>query len=253
MPAPTRDLRPGSAELLLDRIDRRLSDMGRSRYWLDSEVTGGKTTKVVKEIERKRTIPKEPRLRRIAELLGVSLDYLMGRTDEPDPVRSEVSLGEKVTPWRGRQPEGPGIPLMGTGDCADIELHDENGELVNVERSSFDDDYPVRMIARPPALLGARDLYAIYFHGESMIPRFEPGEVGIVDPARPVRPGDYVLVQINNGEEDAVMTVLVKRLVHQNSKRVILEQFNPALRFTVPRIRIARLHRILPQTDLLFG
>lgn len=247
------DLIPESAELLLKRIDQRLADMGQTRYWLDKEVTGGAKTKVVKEIERKGSIPREPRLRKIAELLGVSLDYLMGRTADPEPVRSEVTLRDPAIAWRGQRPEGPGIPLMGTGDCADIELTSEDGELVSIERSSFDDDYPVRMIARPPALLGARDLYAIYFHGESMIPRFEPGEVGIVDPARPVRSGDYVLVQLNNGEEDSVCTVLVKRLVHFNAKRVVLEQFNPAVRFTVPRTRITRIHRILPQTDLLFG
>jgi hypothetical protein len=38
-----------------------------------------------------------------------------------------------------------------------------------------------------------------------------------------------------------------------NARQVTLEQFNPALTFTLERTRIARIHRILPQTELLFG
>jgi phage repressor protein C with HTH and peptisase S24 domain len=134
-----------------------------------------------------------------------------------------------------------------------MQFADETGAMLDVERCSFDADHTVRMIARPPALQGARDLYAIYFHGESMMPRFEPGEVGIVDPTRPAGPGDYVLVQLNNGEEDHVTSVLVKRLVRTSARELVLEQFNPPATFTVPKARVARVHRILPQTDLLFG
>ena len=244
---------PETAKILLDRIDHRLAEMGKSRYWLSKETSDGKSHQIVTDIERKGTVPREPRLVRMAELLGVSTDWLMGRSDDPQQVRSEVSLSDKRIDWNGPPRDEPGIPIVGTGDCADLEVHTDSGEMAHIERSSFDEDYHVRMIARPPALRGARDLYAIYFHGESMLPRFEPGEVGIVDPGRPARTGDYVLVQLNGGDSDDVVSVLVKRLVRQTAKAVVLEQFNPALTFTVPKQRIARIHRILQQTDLLFG
>ena len=244
---------PETAKILLERIDQRLAEMGKSRYWLSKEASDGKSHQIVTDIERKGTVPREPRLVRMAVLLGVTTDWLMGRSDEPQQVRSEVSLSDKRVDWNGGQGDEPGIPIVGTGDCADLEVHTDSGEMVHIERSSFDEDYHVRMIARPPALRGARDLYAIYFHGESMLPRFEPGEVGIVDPGRPARTGDYVLVQLNGGDSDDVVSVLVKRLVRQTAKDVVLEQFNPALTFTVPKQRIARIHRILQQTDLLFG
>ena len=48
-------------------------------------------------------------------------------------------------------------------------------------------------------------------------------------------------------------TVLVKRLVRRTRRELVLEQFNPPLTFTVPKTRVARVHRILQQTDLLFG
>lgn len=243
-----------TADLLLTRIDGLLGAMGKTRYWLDKEVTGGKATKVVTEIERKRAIPREPRLHRIAEVLGTTVDFLMGRSDNPQAITSEVRLSDKALEWHGQQPGEPGIPLVGTGDCADLTVTEtETGEDITVDRASFDPDFHVRYIARPPALTGARDLYAIYFHGASMEPRWEAGEVGIVDPRRPVRSGDYVLVQLTNGDGPDVVTVLAKRLVRQSAKDVVLEQFNPPITFTVPRAKVARIHRIMQQTDLLFG
>lgn len=237
---------------LIERIQQRMDALGISARELSLRTTG--KPDLVRDIRRKGHAPSAENLARLARELDVSVDWLLGRSFASDPVASEISLVERQIPRGGENlSNGNGIPLVGTGDCADINFFDDQGRVVAIERSSFDPEHTVRMIRRPPALIGARDLYAIYFHGESMQPRFEPGEVGIVDPTRPVAPGDYVLVQLNNGEDDDVVSVLVKRLVHQNSQRVVLEQFNPARQFEVPRDRIARIHRILPQTDLLLG
>lgn len=247
---------PKPAEILIERIDERLREMGKTRYWLSKEVTGGKGVTAIRDIDRRGSMPAGDRLERIADTLDTTTDWLLGKSQDPATVRSEVRIGEEVGSYLKGVPENPvepGIPLVGTGDCADLEVCDASGKMVEVERSSFDEDYHVRMITRPPALRGARDLYAVYFHGESMQPRFEPGEVGIVDPRRPAGPGDYVLVQLNAGDSDDVVSVLVKRLVRQNAQEIVLEQFNPALTFTVPKSRVARIHRILQQTDLLFG
>lgn len=237
--------------MLLERLDQRRAELGLSDRQLSLQATG--KPDLVRDMRRKGHLPSAENLEGLAVFLGVSVDWLLGKADDPDAVISDVAVRELPREYRGPPREGPAIPLLGTGDCADIELTDENGELVSIGRSTFDAQHQVRLIARPPALRGARDLYAIYFQGESMAPRFEPGEVGIVDPSRPVRSGDYVLVQLNSGESEEVTSVLVKRLVHHNSQRALLEQFNPAIRFTVPRARISRIHRILPQTDLLFG
>lgn len=243
---------PADPELLLQRIDGRLAEMGQSRYWLDKQVTGGKSTKVVTEIARKRTIPKEPRLSRIAEELGVSVEYLLGRTADPAPMRSEVTIKDQRLAIRGPDREVPGLPLVGTGDCADLEVCTESGELATIERCSFDPDYHVTYIQRPAVLRGDRDAYAIYFHGDSMSPRFEPGEVGIAQPSRPPAPGEYVVVQLRNGAQDEVGSVIVKRLVRQNSREVTLQQFNPPLTFVVPREKIMRMHRLMPPDAAFF-
>lgn len=236
---------------LYERIEAQREQLGISARELSLRVTG--KPDLIRDLRRRGHAPSADNLARMAEVLDVSVDWLLGRAASKDPVRSEVQISDRRLDWRGPQPDLPPIPLVGTGDCATIQFEDQSGQMLDVERCSFNADHTVRMIARPPALQGARDLYAIYFQGESMMPRFEPGEVGIVDPTRPAGPGDYVLVQLTNGSDDQVTSVLVKRLVRQSPRELVLEQFNPPASFTVPRSRIARVHRILPQTDLLFG
>ncbi|MBD2842682.1 S24 family peptidase [Erythrobacter rubeus] len=237
---------------MIDRVERKRKELGISARELSMRVTG--KPDLIRDMKRRGHDPSVENTRGLAEELGVSIDWLTGSARSPEQVVSEVGIREVPQAWRGpERPEEPGIPLVGTGDCAEIQLCDEQGNLVDIERSSFDPDHTVRLIRRPPALTGNAQLYAIYFQGESMMPRFEPGEVGIVDPTRPPRPGDYVLVQLNNGEDNDVATVLVKRLVSQNARETVLHQFNPDRTFIVPRERISRIHRVLQQTELLFG
>lgn len=239
-----------TAETFIERVEQKLAEEGISDRAFSLRVTG--KPDFMRDIKRRRHLPSTANLERAAEVLGVTTDWLVGRASNPELVQSEVALHDRHTAFRGFQPEGPGIPLVGTGDCADLEVNTAGGEPIVVERASFDPDYHVRYIARPPALRGAMDIYAIYFHGESMLPRFEPGEVGIVDPRRPVTNGDYVVVQLTNGTEDEVASVLVKRLVRQSSAELVLEQFNPAMTFSLPKSMVKRVHRIVPQTELLF-
>lgn len=235
------------------RIAERLEATGKSAHAVSGEMGAG--LGYVRDLldPAKGGFPRADKLNALARALDTTSDYLTGITASPEQVLSEVAFSDRRMEWRGAQPDFPPIPLVGTGDCANIQFEDSTGQLLDIERCSFDADHTVRMIARPPALQGARDVYAIYFQGESMMPRFEPGEVGIVDPSRPPAPGDYVLVQLNNGQEDHVTSVLVKRLVRSGPRELVLEQFNPPATFTVPRARVARVHRILQQTDLLFG
>lgn len=242
---------PRDPEILLERIERQLELLDKSAYWLSMEITGGKRNGVITDLRRKPFMPKEPRLRAMAKALNTTVEYLTGESDNPAPMLSEVGVADRLLDWRGQEPHLPGIPLVGTGDCADLEVRTETGDTVHVERSSFEADYVVRFIERPMALRGNDKAYAIYFHGSSMEPRFFAGEVGIVDPTRPCAPGDFVIVQLNDGESDDVVSVLVKRLIRQSSREVVLEQYNPALTFSVPRSRVRHLHRIVPPTEQL--
>ena len=240
------------AEILPSRVQERLTALGKTKRGVSLAI--GAHAGWVRDLfdEERFSVPGATRLRALAAELETTTEYLLGEADTPHPVRSEVGVSDVPIDWKGPAPARQGIPLVGTGDCADLQVCTQSGEMVEIERASFDPDYHVRYLARPPALRDTRDLYAIYFHGESMVPRFEPGEVGIVDPRRPVSVGDYVLVQLRDGESEEVASVLVKRLVRNSASVITLEQFNPALTFDIPQRRVKRMHRIVPQTELLF-
>lgn len=196
------------------------------------------------------SVPGAVRLEMLAAELETTTDYLLGKTDNPAQVMSEVSFHEAQMDFRGAPRSEPPVPLVGTGDCADLQVCDESGAMVEIERSSFDPDYHVRYLTRPAALIGARDVYAIQFHGESMVPRYEPGDIGFVDPNRPFTTGDYVLVQLAENGDGEVTSALAKRLVRRTQAHVVLEQFNPPLTFTIERDKVARIHRILRSHEL---
>ena len=240
---------PNSAETLRERLAEAIERKGITARSLSRAIKANHSY-VSQLLSGQGGVPSAARLAALARELDVSVDWLTGQSSQREQVRSEVTLLDGPIPWRGPAADLPPVPLVGTGDCATISFEDQSGNMLEIERCSFDAEHTVRMIARPAALAGARDVYAIYFHGESMLPRFEPGDVGFVDPRRPAGPGDYVLVQLNSGEDDDVVSVLVKRLVRTNARELILEQFNPPAIFTVPRARVARYHRILRQAEL---
>jgi len=249
-PAMSRDLAQ-TKQTLRERVRERLELTGKSALGVSKEI--GANTGYVRDLldPAKTSIPSAARLARIAQALGTTTDWLIGTADSPEQPHSEVSFREPPNLWNG--PQTAGIPLLGTAYCDDlaVETVDGNGEM-KIERVLLEQDHTVRMIMRPPALWAAKDAYAIYFHGSSMEPRFRQGDIGVVDPRRPPRPGEDVVAQLNdgNGGQD-VITVLVKELGRTTSDHVELTQFNPPITFKVPRRQIARLHRIVSLAELL--
>ena len=190
---------------------------------------------------RRNGLPNSGTLSKYAEILGTTTDWLLGLTENEDQPLSEVGFVEVRQRW-GEQPPSR-IPVYGTGYCDDLEVK-LDGECVKVEQTLFEPTNVVAMISRPPALLGVEGAYGIYFHGSSMEPRFFQGEIGVVTPNPPPGPGDFVVVQINDGNGDDVVHVLVKQLVRATSAFVELKQFNPEIVFRIDRRRVTRMHRI---------
>lgn len=81
-------------------------------------------------------------------------------------------------------------------------------------------------VMAPPVISHISGAYAVAVSGESMVPRYEDGEICFVDPKRRVKKGDYVIAQIRQ-EEHGPLLAYVKRFIRQNSIELVLEQFNP--------------------------
>lgn len=115
---------------------------------------------------------------------------------------------------------------------------------------------PIAFAKRPPALSSRKDVYALFITGESMLPRFRPGDLVYVDPRRAPHIGDDVIVQLVDkvspgADPSEVASVLVKVLVRRSATHFELEQFSPPLSFLVERNLVAAIHRIIPLSELL--
>lgn len=81
--------------------------------------------------------------------------------------------------------------------------------------------------------------YALIISGDSMVPKFEPGDVILVSPNMGVRTGDYAVVRLKDG------TVAAKRVRAKNS-HFILESTNPEYPpVECPAEDVVFLHRIV--------
>ncbi len=109
-----------------------------------------------------------------------------------------------------------------------------------VDQEMFLEDGPIDWIARPDYLKNARDPYAMYVVGESMMPRFRPAQLLHVNPHKPPAPGAGVVVVKRN------KAVLVKEFVRRGPEAVVLREYQPADReFAVPLEDLDTLHTVV--------
>lgn len=148
-------------------------------------------------------------------------------TISQSPPASNAQIGEGLDPVPGEQ-----IPVYGRAQGGPEGKFEFNGEVMGWEQ-------------RPPNLRGVRGVYAVYIDGESMYPRYKPGETVVAHPGRPIARGDDVVVQIAPDEEGEAPLGYVKELVSLNSKELIVKQFNPNIEIRFPRERVISVHRIV--------
>ncbi len=98
---------------------------------------------------------------------------------------------------------------------------------------------PVEYIQRPPTLIGVAKACGVYVTGESMEPRYYAGEIVLVDPRRPARTGDFVVVELSDDR------AIVKRLTKRNDKGITVSQLNPPEEKNISRAEVVGVYRIV--------
>lgn len=153
-------------------------------------------------------------------------------------------LPTKDSPKVAIQGDNTGLPLMGL-----INHQTKDLPVLGAARGgtmgagTFADNGNVfEMVERPAALSGVKEAYAVYVVDESMEPRYFSGELVHVHPHRPIRPGAFVVIQTDDGEE---RDYLLKRLVRRTGKKLILEQYNPAKRIEIDTALVRAIHLIV--------
>jgi phage repressor protein C with HTH and peptisase S24 domain len=130
------------------------------------------------------------------------------------------------------------VPVLGStvgGAAGDFEL---NGETVD-------------WVRRPPGIAGTKGAFALYVQGDSMVPWRKPGDLVYVNPARPPRIGDHVVVELKSAAGEP-KPAFVKLYLRHAGKSVILAQYNPRIDdLAVPVDRVAQIFRIMEWDELL--
>ena len=143
----------------------------------------------------------------LAPLLGVSPDDLRS-TAPPRPAGSRAIC---VAPDRCAPPIAPTCRSMPRPKAA-------AGIIITSE--------PIDFIRRPEPLLSVRDGYACYVIGDSMSPAYEQGDLLLIHPGRPARPGDDCA--FIRGQDDGTQEALIRRLLRSTPEKWRVRQFNPA-------------------------
>nr|WP_137828243.1 S24 family peptidase [Methylobacterium sp. L1A1] len=155
----------------------------------------------------------------------------MGRSlGLPDP---NAGLPERIRTASG------GLPIFGVS----VGGNARRGTLFNGQK--------LGEVARPMSLANNYRAYATYVHGDSMEPRYEAGEIVLVNPEKGYRKGNYVVAQVYDNDGDPPFGY-VKRFV-SFGEELVLEQLNPPaeeerfMRF--PKQQVVSVHRIVGTLD----
>jgi len=97
-------------------------------------------------------------------------------------------------------------------------------------------------LSRPYFLHGVASAYAVYCNGDNMEPRYRHGELLFVDPSRPPKRGDDVVIQVAAGDE---ISGFVKRFVGADDETTTVHQLNPDKDIEYPTANVRAVHLIV--------
>ena len=205
-----------TAKSLGDRVRERRRALGLSQPQLAKKV-GGITYQAIQQLEAGGG---SRHLVGIARALGVTAEWLQ------DGVGPSPSKAVTLRPGSTDK-----LRVLGMAECGADGWSLWNGDVID-------------LIDRPAALVGVPNAYAVYVVGESMAPRYHPGEVVHIHPGRPVDVGAYVLVQ-RRGKPGEPPLAVIKRLAKRTASKITLEQFNPPRTFDIKAADIVSVHRVV--------
>ncbi len=204
-----------------------------------------------------RDIPLEA-ARAFAQRLGVSWQWIVAGEAPPDFAAARRGLAEPAIVAISRHGGKLSAPEMTQAPVslpASSEMPRDLpvlGTAAGSRSGAFQlDNVIIDYVRRPPGLIGAADVYAIYVVGDSMEPMIAAGELRFVHPHRPIHAGDVVVLQVRDGEE-APIQAYIKKLVKRGEDKVILRQFNPDVTLEFDARSVVALHKVLTMNDL-FG
>ena len=167
----------------------------------------GKQAQTLRRYVRDEAEPRIEVAELIADVLGVGIDEVLGAED-----------AVIVTANKARM-----LPVYGSA---------EDFDMIDLQE-------PIDSIETPPYLLNTIAAYAVYVAGETMVPRFNPGEIAFVHPGKPFKANDSVIVQLKT--DNAVLKTFQKI----DDNEIILSQFSTSETVTYQRDNVKAVHKII--------
>lgn len=182
-------------------------------------------------------LPSTENLLKTADFLGV--DYAALNRGEVAFKDKDAALNEaEIVTEAGPPRMGPmDIKVLGSGVGGDDGDFFLNGEVAGYAR-------------RPPGLAHVANVFAIHILSDSMVPRYDPGELLYCGGRAPV-PGDHVLIEMLPEDGERNGKAYVKKLVRRTKGEIICEQYNPADTLTFNAYALKNMWRIIPLRELL--
>lgn len=221
--------------MLISRINQRIRETGKAVQRVSIDATGAKET-LRKILDGTTKNPRIDTINKIALALETTPEWLLGVSSLAEAVETPSNGSAPALPSRSDMPLD--VPVLGTAAGSHL-------------KGSFQlTTDPVDYVRRPPALNRTKDIYALYVEGSSMVPQFMPGDLVYVNPHKPAKFGDAVVVQCVNGPEnyEATIGLLAKR----TEKHVTIDKHNPKDQIEIPRETVHEVHKILTLNEL-FG
>jgi phage repressor protein C with HTH and peptisase S24 domain len=218
---------------LARKIRERLDALGKTARAVSIEATGSPET--IRGILSGRVRnPRIDTVQAIARALGLPAEELVALAAGSAPQEiSEAPVEPVATSLLPRD-----VPVLGTAA----------GSLAGAFQLS---DSPIDYVRRPPGLTNARDIYAIYIEGESMVPEHRPGDLRFVSPHKPPALGDTVIVQVRDHEAAGVQAY-IKHLVRRGGEWLTLAQLNQPKELQLATASVVAVHKVLTLNEL-FG
>lgn len=107
----------------------------------------------------------------------------------------------------------------------------------------------IETVPMPANLVGVKGAYGVYVVGDSMFPRYRPGEIAHIHPYKPVTIGAYVLVQKRPKAPGEPPLAVIKELVRRSGSKITLAQLNPPRTFDLKTDEIVSIHRVVGSAE----
>lgn len=199
------------------------------------------TTGTVRNWKRpdKNVLPRMDTLESLAPVLQTTAQWLMYGDDAVKTSSPANGLREATPPLLPSRSSMPmDVPVLGTAAGSHV------GGAFEFEGGVVD------YVRRPPALTG-RDIFALYVEGSSMEPQYFPGDLIYVNPHKPPRAGEIVVVQMKQQDHSPIEATLgiYRRMTE---KHLVLGKRNPAADIEIERGQIASIQKVMTMNEL-FG